>query len=113
MCAWCSGRHAVKECLLLCLASGAVPLLDYEGREYCLLVIALVVATFFAAQKPVAQQMPSAVKPTPKLVEKVEKQEGQSSLERLLDGVHVATHVPLFLKPDFNHGPAASLSLKF
>lgn len=76
-------------------------------------MIALVVATFFAVQKPVAQPAPAAVKRAPKLVEKVEKQEGQSSLERLFEGVHVAAHVPLFLKPDFNGGPSASLSLKF
>jgi hypothetical protein len=75
-------------------------------------VIALVVATFFAAQKPVPQQTP-AVQRAPKLVEKVDKQEGQNSLERLLGGVHVAANVPLVIKPDFNGGPAASLSLKF
>jgi hypothetical protein len=76
-------------------------------------VIALVVATFFAAQKPVPQQTAPAVQRAPKLVEKVDKQEGQNSLERLLGGVHVAANVPLVIKPDFNGGPAASLSLKF
>jgi hypothetical protein len=77
-------------------------------------VIGLILATIFAAHKAVpAQAQPTVAKQPPPIVQKVAKDDASRSLERLFDGVPVAAHVPLMLKPTFAPGPAASLSLKF
>lgn len=77
-------------------------------------MIGLVLATVFAAHKPVPPQaQPTAAKNAPPIVQKVDKEDASRSLERLFDGVPVAAQVPLVFKPTFAPGPAASLSLKF
>jgi hypothetical protein len=77
-------------------------------------VIALLLATFLPSLKPAAQPPDIVAKRAPALVEKVDKQqEAAPGLERMFDGLTVAADVPLVLKPAFNGGPGAALSVKF
>jgi len=77
-------------------------------------VIALLLATFLPTAKPAAPSPDLVAKRAPALIEKVEKQqEASPPLERVLDGLPVASEVPMALKPTFNGGPGAALSVKF
>jgi len=77
-------------------------------------VIALLIATFLPTAKPAAPPPDLIAKRAPALIEKVEKQqEASPPLERVLDGLPVASEVPMALKPTFNGGPGAALSVKF
>jgi len=55
----------------------------------------------------------AAVKPVPLVVRTADKPDNPRPLDRLLQGWTVAEAVPVFLKPDFNGGPAAALCVKF
>ena len=65
-------------------------------------------------QQTVEQRSRIVEKRAPALVEKVDKQqEASPPLERMMGGLPLASEVPLALKPTFNGGPGAALSVKF
>jgi hypothetical protein len=77
-------------------------------------VIALLLATFLPISKPAGPPPEIVAKRAPGLIEKVDKQqEASPPLERMMGGLSLAAEVPLALKPTFNGGPGAALSVKF
>jgi hypothetical protein len=77
-------------------------------------VLALLLATFLPASKPAAPPPDIVAKRAPALIQKVDKQqEASPPLERMMDGLPLASEVPMALKPTFNGGPGAALSVKF
>jgi hypothetical protein len=77
-------------------------------------VIALLLATFLPTSKPAPPPPEIVAKRAPALVEKVDKQqEASPPLERMMGGLPLAAEAAVALKPTFNGGPGAALSVKF
>ncbi len=76
-------------------------------------MLAVLVAVFVSGPRPAARPFMAAVKPVPLVVRTADKPDNPRPLDRLLRGWTVAEAVPVFLKPDFNGGPAAALCVKF
>ena len=77
-------------------------------------MLAVVLATFIPSLKPAAPPPEIVARRAPALIGKVDKQqEASASLERMLEGLQLASDTPVMLKPAFNGGPGAALSVKF
>jgi hypothetical protein len=76
-------------------------------------VLGILVAVFVNGPKPLARPLIAAVKPAPQAIRTADKPDNSRALDRLLQGWTVADAVPVYLKPDFNGGPAAALCVKF
>lgn len=77
-------------------------------------------AAFISGPRPVARPLVAMVKPPARaamqpaaeVVRKPDKSEA-SPLDRFLQGFPIAADVPVAIKPEFSHGAAAALSVKF